>query len=154
MQIKHNEPLAVKEVTPCEKQKLCRKTFAWEVFSILHFSPLEEKNEILNLHRMDPPPFMEGMPRPHSLRIENGKKEVWQPLIRQRDLRWSTLWFIWDMDDALVQVSCGPTLSTQHNDADGRSYWNFQKRCLDQHPCTLVVQLFRIYIKDVRNSRG
>ena len=78
MQIKHNEPPgpAVKEVTPCEKQKLCRKTFAQEVFSILHFSLLEEKNEILNLHRMDPPPFMESMPRPHSLRIENGKKEV------------------------------------------------------------------------------
>jgi hypothetical protein len=48
-QIKHNVPLAVKEATLGEKQKLCCKTFAQEVFSILHSSPMEEKNEILNL---------------------------------------------------------------------------------------------------------
>jgi hypothetical protein len=45
----------VKEVTPCEKQKLCSKTFAQEVLFILHYSPVEEKNEILNLQTMDPP---------------------------------------------------------------------------------------------------
>jgi hypothetical protein len=75
-QIKHNEPPAVKEATPCEKQKLCGKTFAQEVFFILHFSPAEEKNGILNLQRMGPPPFKESVPRPHSMKIENGKKEV------------------------------------------------------------------------------
>jgi hypothetical protein len=33
---RHIEPPAVKEATPCEKQKLFSKTFAQEVFSILH----------------------------------------------------------------------------------------------------------------------
>jgi hypothetical protein len=61
---------------PCEKQKLCGKTFAQEVFFILHSSPVKEKNEILNLQRMNPPPFKESVPRPHSQKIENGKKEV------------------------------------------------------------------------------
>ena len=55
-QIKHSEPPpTVEEATPCEKQKLCGKTFAQEVFSILHFSPVKEKNGILNLQRMGPP---------------------------------------------------------------------------------------------------
>jgi hypothetical protein len=72
----HIEPPPVKEATPCEKQKLCGKTYAQEVFSILHSSPVVEKNEILNLQRMGPPPFKENVPRPHSLKIENGKKEV------------------------------------------------------------------------------
>jgi hypothetical protein len=40
---------AGEKATPCEKQKLCSKTFAQEVFSILHPSPVEEKNGILNL---------------------------------------------------------------------------------------------------------
>ena len=44
---------------PGEKQKRCSKTFAQEVFSILR-----------------PPPFKESVPHPHSLMIENGKKEV------------------------------------------------------------------------------
>jgi hypothetical protein len=70
------EPPTVKETTPGEKHKLCGKTFAQEVFSILHSSPVEEKNEILNLQRMGPPPFKKSLPRPHSLKIENGKKEV------------------------------------------------------------------------------
>jgi hypothetical protein len=56
-QIKHNEPPTVKEVTPGEKQKLCGKTFAQEVFSILHSSPVKEKNGILNLQRMGPSAF-------------------------------------------------------------------------------------------------
>jgi hypothetical protein len=73
-QNKHIEPPAVKEATLGEKHKLCGKTFAQEVFSILHSSPMEEKNGILNLHRMGPPPFKESVPRPHSLKIENGKK--------------------------------------------------------------------------------
>jgi hypothetical protein len=72
----HDEPPAVKEATPSEKQKLCGKTFAQKVFSILHSSPVEEKNGILNLQRMGPPPFKESVPRPQSLKLENGKKEV------------------------------------------------------------------------------
>ena len=44
---------------PGEKQKLCSKTFAQEVFSILC-----------------PPSFKESVPCPHSLKIDNGKKEV------------------------------------------------------------------------------
>jgi hypothetical protein len=77
-QIKHSEPLAVKEATPSEKHKLCGKTkFAQEVFSILHSSPnMKEKNEILNLQRMGPPPSKESVPCPHYLKIKNGKKEV------------------------------------------------------------------------------
>jgi hypothetical protein len=75
-QIKHREPHVVKEATPGENQKLCCKTFTQEVFSILHSSPVMEKNEILNLQRMGPPPFKECVPHPHSLKIENGKKEV------------------------------------------------------------------------------
>jgi hypothetical protein len=73
---RHNEPPTVKEATPGEKQKLCDKTFAQEVFSILHSSPVEEKNEILNLHIMSPPPFKENVPCPHFSEVENGKKEV------------------------------------------------------------------------------
>jgi hypothetical protein len=76
LQIKHSEPPAVKEVTPSEKHKLCGKTFAQEVFSILHSSPVKEKNEILNLQRMDPPPSKESVPCPYYLKIKNGKKEV------------------------------------------------------------------------------
>jgi hypothetical protein len=76
LQIKHSEPPTVKEATPGEKQKLCGKTFAQEVFSILHSSSVEEKNGILNLQRMGPPLFKESVPRPRSLKIENGKKEV------------------------------------------------------------------------------
>jgi hypothetical protein len=49
-----------------EKRKLCGKTFAPEVFFILHSSPVVDKNENLNLQRMDPSPFKESMPRPHS----------------------------------------------------------------------------------------
>jgi hypothetical protein len=64
----------VKEATPGEKQKLCGKTFAQEVFFILHSSPVEEKNGILNLQRMSLPPFKESVRRPHSLMTENGKK--------------------------------------------------------------------------------
>jgi hypothetical protein len=30
---------------------------------------------------MSPPPFKESVSRPRSLKIENGKKEVWQPLM-------------------------------------------------------------------------
>jgi hypothetical protein len=75
-QIKHSESPAVKEATPGEKHTLCSKTFAKEIFSILRSSPKEEKNGILNLQRMGPPPFKESMPRHHSLKIENGKKEV------------------------------------------------------------------------------
>jgi hypothetical protein len=37
---------------------------------------MEEKNEILYLQRIGPPPFKESVPRPHSLKIENEKKEV------------------------------------------------------------------------------
>jgi hypothetical protein len=37
---------------------------------------VEEKNEILNLQRMGPLPFRESVPRLHSLKIENVKKEV------------------------------------------------------------------------------
>jgi hypothetical protein len=70
------EPPMVKEATPVEKHKLCGKTFAQEVFFILHSSPMEDKNKILNLQRMGPPPFKGSVPRPHSLKIENGKKEV------------------------------------------------------------------------------
>ena len=77
----HNEPSAVKEMTPGEKWMLCGKTFTQEVFSILHSSPVEEKNGILNFQRMYPPPFKESVPHPHSLKIENGKKEVRQPLV-------------------------------------------------------------------------
>jgi hypothetical protein len=66
----------VKEATPSEKHKLCDKTFTQEVFSILHSSPVEEKNGILDLLRMGPPPFKESVPCPHSLKIENRKKEV------------------------------------------------------------------------------
>jgi hypothetical protein len=73
---RHSEPPTVKEATPGEKQKLFSKTFAQEVFSILHSSPVEEKNGILNLQRIGPPPFKESVPHPHSLKIENGKKEV------------------------------------------------------------------------------
>jgi hypothetical protein len=40
---------AGEEAIPGEKQKLCSKTFTQEVFSILHPSPVEEKNGILNL---------------------------------------------------------------------------------------------------------
>jgi hypothetical protein len=43
------EPPTFKHATPGEKHKLCGKTFAQEVFSILHSSPVEEMNEILNL---------------------------------------------------------------------------------------------------------
>ena len=58
-----------------EKQKLCGKTFTQEVFSILHSSPVDEKNEILNLQKMGlPPPSKESVPRPHSLKIEYGKE--------------------------------------------------------------------------------
>jgi hypothetical protein len=56
-QIKHNKPPAVKEATLGEKQKLCGKTFTQEVFSILHSSPVEEKNGIFNLQRLDPSAF-------------------------------------------------------------------------------------------------
>ena len=66
-QIKHNEPPTVKKTTPSEKQKLCGKTFAQEVFSTLHSSPVEEENGSLNLQRTCPPPF---------LKIENAKKNV------------------------------------------------------------------------------
>jgi hypothetical protein len=66
----------VKEATPSEKHKLCGKTFAQEVFSIFRSSPVKEKNGILNLQRMGPPPFKESVSDPHSLKIENGKKEV------------------------------------------------------------------------------
>jgi len=58
-QNEHIKPPAVKEATPCEKQKLCSKTFAQEVFCILHSSPVEEDNGILDLQRMGPPPFKE-----------------------------------------------------------------------------------------------
>jgi hypothetical protein len=75
-QIKHSKPPAVKEATPSEKHKLCGKTFAQEVFPILHSSPVKEKNEILNLQIMGLPPFKKSVPRPHSLKIENGKNEV------------------------------------------------------------------------------
>ena len=78
----HNEPPAMKEATLGEKRKLCGKTFAQEVCSILHSSPVEEKNGILNLWRMGPRlPLKESVPRPHSMKIKNGKKEVWQPLM-------------------------------------------------------------------------
>jgi hypothetical protein len=43
------------------------------------FSPFS----ILQSPRMGPPPFKESVPRPHSAFSENGKKEVWQPLITQ-----------------------------------------------------------------------
>ena len=73
----HYDPPAVKEATPSEKQKLCGKTFVQEVLSILHSSPVDEINGILNLQRMGPPPpFKESVPQPRSLKIENGKKEV------------------------------------------------------------------------------
>jgi hypothetical protein len=49
-QIKHNKPPAVKEATLGE-------TFTQEVFSILHSSPVEEKNGIFNLQRLDPSAF-------------------------------------------------------------------------------------------------
>jgi len=47
-QITHGEPLAtaVKAVTPGEIEKLYRKTFKRQNFSILHSSPVEEKNGI------------------------------------------------------------------------------------------------------------
>jgi hypothetical protein len=59
------EPPTVKEATPVEKQELCGKTFAQEVFSSLHSSPMEDKNGILNLQRMGPPPFKGSVPRCH-----------------------------------------------------------------------------------------
>jgi hypothetical protein len=58
-QNKHIKPPALKETTPGEKQKLCSKTFTQEVFSILHSSPVEEDNGILDLQSMGPPPFKE-----------------------------------------------------------------------------------------------
>jgi hypothetical protein len=73
---RQSKPPVVKEATLVEKQKLCGKTFAQEVFSILHSSHVEEKNGILNLQIMSPPPFKESVSRPRSLKIENGKKEV------------------------------------------------------------------------------
>jgi hypothetical protein len=36
---------------------------------------------ILQSPRMDSPPFKESVPRPHSPFFENGKKEVWKPLL-------------------------------------------------------------------------
>jgi hypothetical protein len=42
---------------------------------------VKEKNEILNLQRMGPLTFKETVPRSHSLKIKNGKKELWQPLM-------------------------------------------------------------------------
>jgi len=43
-------------------------------FSILH--PWRRRMEFSNLQRMGPPPFKESMPRPHSLKIENGVEDV------------------------------------------------------------------------------
>jgi hypothetical protein len=58
------------------RESACGKTFAQEAFSILHSSLVEEKNEILDLQRMGPPPFKESVPHLHAMKIENGKKEV------------------------------------------------------------------------------
>jgi hypothetical protein len=52
-----NISFVVKETTQGVKRKLCGKTFAQEVFFILHSSPVKEKNGILNLQRMDPSAF-------------------------------------------------------------------------------------------------
>ena len=65
---------------PSEKQKLCSKTFAQAVFSILQYSPVDEK-KFSPSSILCPPPFKENVPRPRSLKIENEKKEVRQPLL-------------------------------------------------------------------------
>jgi hypothetical protein len=71
-QIKHNKPLAMKEETPGEKQKLCGKTFAQEVFSILH--PWRKRMKFSIFREWATSPFKESVPRPHSLMIENGEE--------------------------------------------------------------------------------
>jgi len=43
-------------------------------FFILH--PWRRRMEFSNLQRIGPPPFKESMPHPHSLKIENGVKDV------------------------------------------------------------------------------
>ena len=64
---------------------LCGETFAQNFFSILHSSPVEEKKfssfSILQSPRMGPPPFKRACHIPILHSLENGKKEVWQPLM-------------------------------------------------------------------------
>jgi hypothetical protein len=80
----------MKEAIPGEKQKFCGEPFAQEFFFILHSSPVEENpfftcgGEEWNSQSSENglSAFQgESVPRAHSLKIENGKKEVRQPLL-------------------------------------------------------------------------
>ena len=80
-------PFSMKKVwlpfSLCEEWEWTRLVNLLHGFSI--FTPIlhlrRRRMKLLNLQRMGPPQFKEKVPRTHSLKIENGKKEVWHPLL-------------------------------------------------------------------------